>query len=185
MDKKTIIWENSEYYGTEYMELSFFENKIEANSTIIRIEKDVPSKINYWILLDTNWTVKQLKIELNNGNRELHLSSNGGGQWFDKAGNEILELNGAIDIDISCTPFTNSLPINRLKWDQNGPINFEMVFINVPDLTYKKVNQSYELLKDTSDKRIFYYKSGSFESIIEVDLNGQVLFYPELFRRLF
>lgn len=183
--KKSIIWETINFFGTEYMELSFLENIIDVDSTVISLEKNIPSKVNYKISLDTNWIVEHLHIESSNPNKDLFISSNGKGHWFDKNGDEILELNGAIDIDLSCTPFTNSLPINRLKWKQNVPINFEMVFINVPDLTYKKVKQSYELIKETTNNRQFYYKSGTFESTIEVDTEGLVLFYPELFKRYY
>ncbi|QDP42072.1 hypothetical protein FN924_03085 [Radiobacillus deserti] len=34
-------------------------------------------------------------------------------------GESIDSLKGAIDIDISVTPFSNSLPINRINWSIN------------------------------------------------------------------
>ena len=182
---KTVVWENNEFFGTEYMKLSFMDNKIDIDSTIISIENNIPYKVNYNISLDTNWVVKQVHMEIDNLNKSLHISSNGKGQWFDGEGDEIHELNGAIDIDISCTPFTNSLPINRLKWKQNVSTNFEMVFITVPDMTYKKVKQSYTLTKDAIEKREFHYQSGAFETDIQVDTDGLVIVYPKIFTRQF
>ncbi|WP_407701936.1 putative glycolipid-binding domain-containing protein [Viridibacillus soli] len=122
---------------------------------------------------------------MRNFNKSLNISSNGKGRWFDVKGNEIHELNGALDIDISCTPFTNSLPINRFEWDQNKSKNFKIVFISIPDMTYKEVKQSYTLIKDTIDSREFQYKSGIYETKIEVDINGLVIAYPGIFTRHF
>ncbi|MGE7625278.1 putative glycolipid-binding domain-containing protein [Viridibacillus sp. NPDC096237] len=183
--KKSMVWENNEFFGIEYMELSFLDNKIDVDSTVISIENNIPYKINYNISLDTDWVVKKLHIDIGDSNKSLKISSNGKGQWFDIKGNEIHELDGAIDIDISCTPFTNSLPINRFEWDHNTSKNFEMVFISIPDMTYKKVKQSYTLIKDTVDSREFQYKSGTYETKIEVDINGLVITYPGVFTRKF
>lgn len=185
MIKKTIIWESTQIFSTEYMEIFFSENSIEVSGTVIRLENNIPSKSHYTISLDPHWVVKRLHIENSYNNKELNILSNGKGDWFTENGDEILELKGAIDIDISCTPFTNSLPINRMNWSKNVPHYFEMTFINVPDLTYKKVKQRYELLDDANDKRKFNYKSGTFESIIEVDSDGLVTDYPQLFKRRF
>lgn len=183
--KKSIVWENNEFFGIEYMELSFLNNKIDVDSTVIRIENNIPYKINYNISLDTNWVVKKLHIDIADSNKSLNISSNGKGQWFDIKGNSIHELEGAIDIDISCTPFTNSLPINRFEWDHNTSKKFEMAFISIPDMTYKKVKQSYTLIKDTIENREFQYKSGTYETKIEVDINGLVIAYPGVFTRKF
>lgn len=185
MIKKTIVWESNQIFGSEYMEIYFTENDLEVSSTVISLENNIPSKINYTISLDPHWVVKQLHIKNSYNNKELYILSNGKGEWFRENGDEILELKGAIDIDISCTPFTNSLPINRLNWSINSPNYFEMAFINASDLTYKRVKQGYELLDDSNNKRKFHYKSCTFESIIEVDSDGLVTNYPGLFKRLF
>ncbi|KIL45112.1 putative glycolipid-binding domain-containing protein [Jeotgalibacillus soli] len=146
--KKTVVWENNEFFGLENMELSNTDHKINIESSVISFANKYPYKLNYRISLDNNWIVRQIAIEINNLNTSLHVSSNGKGQWFDEKGNDLPHLDGAIDIDLSCTPFTNSLPINRSKWIQNVPLIFEMVFISVPDLTLKKVDQHYTLIDE-------------------------------------
>lgn len=73
----------------------------------------------------------------------LKLTSDGKGNWFENDGQVIDKLKGAIDIDISATPFSNSLPINRMNWVFNQEEHFEMVYISIPSLEVKKVPQSY------------------------------------------
>lgn len=174
--------ENLESYGTEFLEVMTSDTLSKVNSTVISMENNFPYKIDYTIELN-NWFIKTLMIEIRNTGKSLYLKTNSEQQWFDEKGNEIKELYGAIDIDISCTPFTNTLPINRTKWALNEPKFFKMVYIAVPELNFKKVEQVYTLIQEGKDNRIFHYKSGSFESMIKVAQNGLVSNYPELFKR--
>jgi hypothetical protein len=47
--------------------------------------------------------------------RKLELISDGRGKWTDASGNPLPALDGAIDMDLSVSPFTNTLPIRRLR----------------------------------------------------------------------
>lgn len=179
--RKIIVWENREFYGTEYMVLNSTNEEIRVDSTVILIENGFPYNVNYQIRLNHNWFLKQLDIQIQDLNKDLHLKSNGQGQWFNGKGDELLELNGVFDIDLSCTPFTNSLPINRLNWDNHEPKSVDVVFISVPNLNYKIVNQRYRLVDKSKGE--FHYKSGKFETIIQVDDTGLVLEYPGIFTR--
>ncbi|MFD3445292.1 putative glycolipid-binding domain-containing protein [Microbacteriaceae bacterium 4G12] len=181
---KIAIWEKLESYGTEFLEITPSDNLFKANSTVISMDNGFPNKINYNIELN-NWFVRNLNLEIPNLGKSLYIETNHDRQWFDKEGNELIELYGAIDIDISCTPFTNSLPINRSKWILNEPQSFKMVFITIPELTLKKVDQIYTLIEEGKDYQRFDYKSGSFHSTIKVDMDGLVIDYPKLFNRIY
>lgn len=180
--KQIAIWENKKSAGSEFLEVKSSEDTTIAKSSIISIENNTPLKIEYKIEL-TNWFTKNVKIDLLNLGKSLYLESNHNHQWFDQHGNELPELSGAIDIDISCTPFTNSLPINRVDWSLNKPQSFLMVYIKVPELTLKKVEQVYTLIKEEKDYQMFDYRSSSFQSTIQVDKDGLVIEYPKLFKR--
>lgn len=180
--KQIAIWENKKSAGSEFLEVKSSEDTSIAKSSIISIENNTPLKIEYKIEL-TNWFTKNVKINLLNLGKSLYLESNQNHQWFDEHGNEIPELSGAIDIDISCTPFTNSLPINRVDWRLNKPQSFLMVYIKVPELALKKVEQVYTLIKEEKDYQMFDYRSSSFQSTIQVDKDGLVIEYPKLFKR--
>jgi uncharacterized protein len=185
MSKQIMFWEKQESSGSEYLELSYQNQTIQAESTVLFMENDVPQKVTYRILIDTNWKVMNLFLIHHTLAKTLYLSSNGDGCWFDDEGNEIHSLRGAVNIDISCTPFTNSLPINRLKWIPNEPKLLEMVYVSAQDLSIKKVKQMYTLINDHENKRTYHYRSGTFESPVIVDEQGFVLEYPSLFTRRF
>ncbi|WP_413375872.1 putative glycolipid-binding domain-containing protein [Alkalihalobacillus sp. 1P02AB] len=118
--KKTMVWENIETRGLEYMELTSDDKEIIVKSTIINTT-NLPTKMEYKVILNNNWTVSKLEVKNSKHGRELFISSNGLGKWFDEDRRELEHLEGAIDIDLSCTPFTNSLPINRADWKVNEP----------------------------------------------------------------
>ncbi|ANC77348.1 putative glycolipid-binding domain-containing protein [Fictibacillus phosphorivorans] len=182
MSKQVLFWEKQETSGSEYLELSYVDKTIRAESTVLFLEEGVPQKVTYSVKFDSNWVVKDLYIMNHTLNKTLSLSSKEDGCWFDNNGLEIHSLRGAIDIDISCTPFTNSLPINRLTWTADKPTVFQMVYVSANDLSFKKVKQMYTLIHD-EENRTFHYKSGSFESPIIVDKDGFVIEYPKLFKR--
>jgi uncharacterized protein len=185
MLKQVLYWEKQSSSGSEYLEISYENQTILAESTVLFIEDDVPQRVVYRILLDKNWKVMNLFFINHTLGKTLYLFSNGEGFWFDDNGDEIHDLRGAVDIDISCTPFTNSLPINRLKWIPDEPKLLEMVYVSAQDLSFKKVKQMYTLRNDHENKRTFHYRSGTFESPVIVDVDGFVLNYPKLFKRKF
>ena len=182
--KHTVVWENLEMAGLEYLELDFGDEQIDVNSTIISMIEDSPYKISYNLSLDRNWKVREVRLVTTHSTKSLYISTDGNGIWYDESGNELHSLNGAIDIDISGTPFTNSIPINRLKCEENLDYSIEVVYISVPDLTLKKLKQNYRFLSQNLDRKVFYYRSGNFESKIEVDRLGLVTNYPGLFKRI-
>lgn len=178
---KRMMWENDETTGCELVELSIENSKIQIDSTVLLLDEKGPMKIHYHLELDESWTTKRIAINSGDGN-ELKLTSSGEGQWFDQDGNLLDALTGAIDVDISATPFSNSLPINRESWHEGQTREFEMVYIAVPSLELRKMKQSYTCVK-SSHPRTFRYQSENFESLIEVDNDGFVLHYPGLFTR--
>ncbi|MGP4079889.1 putative glycolipid-binding domain-containing protein [Pseudalkalibacillus sp. R45] len=176
----TIIWENVEDFGCEYLQTKERGDELSVESTIISINDGKPLKVNYKLLLE-QWKTKKATIEV--GQTFLEVTSDGEGIWFDQYRRWIPELDGAIDIDISATPFSNSLPINRCDWKAGQLRDFEMVYVAIPSLELKKVHQRYTFVEQKSSVRIFRYESPTYQSLITVDKEGLVIEYPELFKR--
>ena len=180
MDASMIMWEYRETFGCELLKLSMAEQAIHVDSTVITIGESGPIQINYQLELDLKWKIKHVHIQ--SGGAMLHLISTGQGEWMDENGKRLDALSGAVDIDISATPFTNSLPINRHDWEVGQTRDFEMVYIQVPSMALQKAQQSYTLL-ESNENRHFQYRSGGFQSVITVDDCGLVHDYPQLFSR--
>ncbi|RLQ92804.1 putative glycolipid-binding domain-containing protein [Planomicrobium sp. Y74] len=177
-----IIWENKETFGCEYLKIFSKENTIHVESSVIYLESGSPIQIDYQLELDSSWRTIKVKIQ-NRGGEGLLLTSLREGEWFDQQETRMDELDGAIDLDISATPFSNSLPINRYDWKVDQKREFEMVYVSVPSLEVQKVKQTYTYIEGNKKMRIFNYQCQGFESLISVDANGFVIDYPQLFVR--
>jgi hypothetical protein len=93
------------------------------------------------------------------------------------------QLAGAIDIDISITPFTNTLPIRRLRLETGQAEDILAVYLQLPGLSVTTDRQRYTCLELN---RRYRYESldSDFTREIEVDAHGLVVTYPGLFRRV-
>lgn len=182
MELQTVIWNKIGSSGTEHFSLAREGGLLLGSGKVTYEEGNVLFYANYALELDEQWRTRKLKKEAS-GAGELEILSDGEGRWFLPDGKEIGELNGAIDVDLSVTPFTNSLPINRHEWEPGQKRNFEMVYVDVPHLRLYKVLQTYTFLEQKGGMRIFAYHCRDFESVVYVDTAGFVIEYPDLFIR--
>ncbi|WP_096187691.1 putative glycolipid-binding domain-containing protein [Evansella halocellulosilytica] len=182
MQQIEIIWENIENFGCEYFKMEKDEDQLIGKGTIISLEKNKPYKVMYQIFLDRNWQTRKLDIHVDD-EKKLTITSDGMGTWLNEQGEQMSQLFGAVDVDISATPFSNTLPINREKWDLGEKKDFNMVYIHVPSLETQLIPQSYTFVSNEGNKRLFQYKCRDFQSYIEIDEHGYVLKYPDLFFR--
>ena len=70
----------------------------------------------------------------------------------------VADLDGCIDVDISTTPLTNTLPVRRLRLAPGQSAEIQVGYVDVPTLTIRAVLQSYTRI----DGRTYRYASGSF-----------------------
>lgn len=180
MEKKAV-WNNEEQYGCEYLTLTKESDHVVIESTVIYVAEE-PTRVHYQVDLDTNWKTRKVKLRVDN-QFDLELHTDGKGNWYNRDGESLESLKGCIDIDISATPFSNSMPINRIEWTCNQKESFHMVYIAVPSLEYKKVPQSYQFLREEDGLRYFLYRCYDYETTISVDSNGLVVDYPGVFTR--
>ena len=92
-------------------------------------------------------------------------------------------LDGAIDVDIMATPFTNTLPIRRLDLAERQSADIQVAYVSVPDLTLSLARQRYTCLSAGALYRFDSLESG-FSRDIGIDRDGLVTEYPGLFRRI-
>ncbi|MED1797225.1 putative glycolipid-binding domain-containing protein [Brevibacillus porteri] len=179
-----VIWKPTTGVGYEHLRIREGSNRIHVNSIVIgRLDDATLTRIQYEIVLDSNWVTREVSLASMGEEGALHLSSDGEGNWTNEVGEPIPELFGCIDIDISCTPFTNTLPIRRLSYTQLEPQYIQVAYFSAHELTYRQVQQQYTLLESKGDSSVYQYRAGTFMENITVDSNGLVLIYPELFLR--
>ena len=122
-----------------------------------------------------------MNLELVGTKEKIKLESDGHGNWSNDSG-IITKLHGAIDIDISATPFTNTLPIRRLKLRKKQSAEILVVYLTIPELSIDIDQQRYTCL--SKNTYLFEQTNRNFAREIEVDKNGLVVTYPGLFKRL-
>src|SRR3954451_21613812 len=136
---------------------------------------------SYEIVCDRDWIFRTLRLEDATGERAIELESNGNGDWI-VDGVPRTDLDGCIDIDLSATPFTNSLPIRRLDLGIDDEADLVMAYVDFEELTVLPDEQRYTRL----DEDLYRYESldSDFTRDLTVDASGFVIEYPGLFERV-
>ena len=187
---RQIMWSPWTNPGLEHLHLFQQQENIVADSLILGVHEQKPFRIHYEIHCTMHWKLRAVHMNLlNNLSQPLHLLTDGEGTWTTEDGKIISLLQGCLDVDISSTPFTNTLPIRRLALQPGGQATLAMAYIAAPQLQLEVVEQRYTCLEITSlgGKYLFESLKGgvsTFTVELHTDLDGLVLDYPKLFRRL-
>jgi hypothetical protein len=119
--------------------------------------------------------------------RGIILDSDGSGHWTTERGAVALEaLDNCLGVDLSMTPFTNTLAIRHMALKPGESRDLQVVAIDVPELTVAPAPQRYTCLDLSPSGGLYRYEAltGSFTCELRVDADGLVLDYPEAFRRV-
>jgi uncharacterized protein len=90
------------------------------------------------------------------------------------------EYSDCVDVDLSFTPATNTLPIRRLGLDIGEEAEIHVAWLVWPELTVQRVLQRYTRL--AADR--YRYTQDEFEAELTVDRQGLVLEYEGLWRAI-
>lgn len=183
MSKKTIArWQDLQGNSIEHLVLNETGDGINAGSVIISKDDGNPYAARYQIICDNEWRVRSVGVELLGEDRNIRLTGDGSGGWSGQSG-DLTQLRGAIDVDITATPFTNTLPIRRLGLGKEQSAESLTVYIHLPELRITTDPQRYACLEPGGLYR-FESLDGDFVRDIEVDADGLVTDYSGLFRRI-
>jgi len=178
----TLLWAGLEHPSLEHCLITASATGFEIHSVIVGLADLGPYRVDYTITTDAYWqtTDCQLLMQLDTQTRQLHLRRDGNGNWL--ANNEKMTAwRGCTDVDISLTPFTNTLPINRLRLADGQAERIDVVYIDVLAQQTAAVHQRYTRRSATA----YQYENvpNDFEATITVDGAGFVVDYPGLFTR--
>jgi uncharacterized protein len=177
-----LFWTPLDTPGLEHLHLWEEDEEIIADSVLLGLDEQRPFRLAYTVRCDSEWRVTGVDIVRLDDETMLSLLADGLGHWSDERGNPLPEFNGCIDIDLSATPFTNTLPIRRLRLNPGKSAEFPLVFIEAPHLSIKVGTQRYTCLEPGLYE--FKYPEIDFTAVLPVDADGLVLDYPGLFRRV-
>lgn len=186
--ERTVVWSRVDLPGTEILQLKMGEQEIAANSVALSVdEAGEPFELHYTLALDPNWQAHRVTLMLTHSGekKSLELRLGPDAKWRLGIGRALPELEGCPDVDISATPFTNTLPIRRLRLPVGASREIAVAYLAVPSLRIARRHQRYTHLESTSgaDRYLFESLPGGFRAELLVDADGLVVEYPGLFAR--
>ena len=182
------MWRPAEGTGLEHLRLKEHGQGPLADGLIIGTTDAGPFRVHYRILCDARWRVRELTVlSLMDEGEGARLSADGEGRWTTAGGEPALGLDGCIDVDISATPFTNTLPIQRLKLGPGESEDIRVAYVSVPTLEVNADPQRYTRLEQDESGATYRFESldGGFTADLPMDADGLVLDYPGLFERTY
>ena len=180
--ERAIVWRNLLTGGTEYFELRQKGECHLLRGKIVSVqEPSEPLFISYEILCDEEWHTREAHIlQVNAGEqRELKIEV-AGPEWLVN-GKPVPAVHGCLDIDLSATPSTNTLPIRRLNLQRGQSHPVAAAWVRFPSLEIGPLQQSYKRLDQT---RYWYESATGFTAEIRVDAAAVVFDYPGIWTRV-
>jgi len=178
---KSHRWKPEEGPGMEHLALRQEGDVVLAQGAVIGGRYGEDYGAFYSIRCDAAWRVRHVRIEVAGGGR-LELYADGEGHWQDSEGAPVEALDGCIDIDLTASCFTNTLPIRRLHRVLDERQTIDVAYVRIPELTVEKAEQAYTRL----GAHLYRYEgvAAGFQAELEVDEDGLVVRYPGLFKRV-
>ena len=165
METATIHWENEGF-------------------TVSGAVGDAPGRehIQYVLRLNASWQVRQFLLFRDLEEPDLWLATDGSGRWGEMNGAHRTELDGCYDVDMLCTPLTQTLPIRRLPLLDGDSAELPVVTIDPDTLEVRSDLHRYTRLgaHRWQHQRAAHGPATEFD----VDEFGLVVDYPALFRRV-
>lgn len=183
--QREVIWVSADGIGSEFLSLQVTDTGVVADSVCFATREVEPSRVRYRVTCDSQWLVREVTVEVErpfDSPVTLHLTSDGEGTWRNGDGKHLPRLDGCIDIDLSCTPFTNTLPIRRLNIQPEQPEDIRVVYIDVPSLQVQPDPQRYTGV--SGDTVRYESLDSDFQRELEIDEDGLVVEYPGWFTRV-
>ncbi|HEY4753328.1 MAG TPA: putative glycolipid-binding domain-containing protein [Candidatus Limnocylindrales bacterium] len=176
MSTRRVSWRrNDEVRADEHCTIAVRDAGLSLIGTILGAEGGLPVRIEYRVLADgAGGATSAVHIRDIRGfaQRQLALARDAKGNWtVNGAPNRTLK--GCIDVDLGCSPSTNTLPIRRLRLAVGGSTTIKAAWVRFPELTVEKSAQTYARL----DEFTYRYSSDTYEAELVVDDEGVVAQY--------
>ncbi len=185
--QRHVFWQRLDAPGFEHLLLDFRPRELGVYGLVIGASEETgePFRIQYSILADLSGAVIEVSVtDILKIGRSIALKSNGLGRWRDSSGAALPELDGCIDVDLTVTPFTNTLPVRRLGLKVGQSQDIDVAYIHLPEFKITRACQRYTHLAQERDYARWGFQQGDFEAELTVDADGLVLDYEGLFQRV-
>ena|SRR5688572_11538688 len=177
MTTRRVAWRRSdEVESDEHCTLTLRDTGLSLVGTVLGAEGGLPVRIEYRVLADRGGMTSAVHVRDLRGfeTRTIALERTAKGAWTVN-GAKAPGLRGCTDVDLGCSPSTNTLPIRRLRLAIDASQTIQAAWVTFPDLAVAKAAQTYTRL----DEFTYRYASGTFEAELTVDDDGLVTGYAD------
>jgi uncharacterized protein len=175
---REVIWKALGWSGIERLSLDAGGAGVTAKGQLVGDPDGAPVGVLYEIRCDAAWTVHRVSVHVLGGGR-LDLTRDPEGTW-EANGQPRPALRGCVDVDLSLTPFTNTLPIRRLGLGPGQAADLDVAYITLPELAVAPARQRYTRQHRDGRGALYRYESGTFRADVAVDDDGLVTTYEGL-----
>jgi hypothetical protein len=172
-----VAWRRTdEVLADEHCTLAVRGGGLSLIGTVLGSEEGVPIRIEYRVLADGAGLTSAVHVRDLRGfdQRTLTVERSTKGVWT-VDGVPAKVLKGCTDIDLDCSPSTNTLPIRRLRLGVGASSTIQAAWVRFPALEVVKAAQTYTRL----DEFTYRYASGDFAAELTVDEDGLVAQYGD------
>lgn len=180
---RAVIWRRMDPPGCEYFELREAPGGWTLAGSVVLAEEGVPYLVSYTLHCDQGWETREARIVQRRGGVEevLVLRVDAQRRWW-RGEEEVPQLRGLTDIDLSCTPSTNTLPIRRLSLAVGQGSDVTAAWVRLPELVLVPLPQRYTRVGPSQYR--YESRGGSFTASLETDELGLVRSYPPGWERV-
>jgi uncharacterized protein len=183
---RSVFWRPLDEIGLEHLLFERTPDSLRADSVILQTKNGVSFRLRYQIETASDWTMRSCTVAVDKGRdlqRRLELRVDDHGEWHDASTEQKLPaLAGCCEVDIQVTPFTNSLPIGRLKLAPGESQDVLAAYVEVPELIVTPAPQRYTAL--TEDRFRYEGLQSGFAAELSLDAEGLVIDYAGVFVRV-
>jgi hypothetical protein len=177
----TVLWQAVETGALDRCRLEAEPAGLRLSGTVLTPKHGTPLDVRYRVETGPDLFTRRVELELDGGATRRVLLADGAGHWRWEDGPELAEVAGSLDVDLTVTPATNTLPIRRLAALEVGrAADLRMAWVQFPGLEVLPSAQRYQRL--APDR--WRFSTGDFQAELLVDPDGLVLDYSGLFRSL-
>ena len=170
-----VLWQASDG-GSEVCVLERAGPGRRLRGTVLTHEGKQPIELRYAVTVDSAWATTDVEVLVAFAGGELRELIELGGLWSGKE--RPPEYRDCVDVDLSFTPATNTLPIRRLALEVGEEAEIHVAWLVWPELRVERVLQRYARLAESR----YRYTQDDFSAELVVDDEGLVLEYGELWQ---
>ena len=177
-----VTWKGKFYESLEHCSIKQSAKRTTIASTIVGVHKRNIYQLNYLVETNNKWETKLAEVEivLNNTRQKITCKKEKGKYFIN--GKRSADFDSVTDIDITLTPFTNTLPIRRLLLKNGEKATINVAYFDVFEKTLKPATQHYS--KISAREYLFQTGNKDFRATITIDSDGLVTNYPALFKMI-